>query len=206
MRIQKQLQKGFILFITLMMLIIFAILGIGLYQQTTMSTMNVQYVTFKQEAEDLAIQALNELEASLTVKDGDGKSKYTMRALCEAEKDENGNPKEDPNNKGQHILANKVELCDPISDDVINQALIELREQAGLTGGTANIAGWDNLIEQGYKGTFSGDGSVYYIVQQLGKEEPNKKNTRLVYRITIIARVLDAYSVISAISAVPEQD
>lgn len=205
MKMQKQLQKGFILFITLMMLIIFAILGIGLYQQTTMSTMNVQYVTFKQEAEDLAIQALNELEASLTIKDGSGKSKYAMRALCgEFELDGEGKPKPDPENPGHYLLANKVELCDPISDDVINQALIELREQAGLTGGTANIAGWDNLIEQGYKGTFSGDGSVYYIIQQLGKEEPNKKNTRLVYRITIIARVLDAYSVISAVSAVPE--
>lgn len=196
MRIQKQLQKGFILFITLMMLIIFAILGIGLYQQTTMSTINVQYVTFKQEAEDLAMQALNELEASLTIKDGDGKSKYDMRAVCKTEKDANGNL----------VLVNKVELCDPISDDVINQALTELREQAGLTGGTANIAGWENLIQQDYTGTFSGDGSVYYIVQQLGREDPTDTHSRLIFRVTIIARVLDAYSVISAVSAVPEKD
>lgn len=206
MRIQKQLQKGFILFITLMMLIIFAILGIGLYQQTTMSTMNVQYVTFKQEAEDLAMIALNELEANLTVKDGDGKSKYAMRAACgEFELDADGKPKPDPDNEGKFLLANKVELCDPISDDIINQALVELREQEGLTGGTANIAGWDNLIEQGYTGKFSGDGSVYYIVQQLGKErECSASNCLLLFRITIIARVLDTYSVISAVSAVPE--
>lgn len=203
MRIQKQLQKGFILFITLMMLIIFAILGIGLYQQTTMSTMNVQYVTFKQEAEDLAMIALNELEANLTVKDGDGKSKYAMRARCgEFELDADGKPKPDPDNEGKFLLANKVELCDPISDDIINQALVELREQEGLTGGTANIAGWDNLIEQGYKGKFSGDGSVYYIIQQL--DESPEKDGFLYFRITIIARVLDAYSAISAVSAVPK--
>lgn len=203
MKIQKQLQKGFILFITLMMLIIFAILGIGLYQQTTNATLNVQYVTFKQEAEDLAIKALNELEANLMVKDGDGKSKYTMRAACgEFELGADGKPKPDPDNEGKFLLANKVELCDPISDEVINQALVELRKQEGLIGGTANIAGWDNLIAQGFTGTFSGDGSVYYIVQQLGKD--SKNIGYLLFRITIIARVLDTYSAISAVSAVPE--
>lgn len=200
MRIQKQLQKGFILFITLMMLIIFAILGVGLYQQTTMSTMNVQYVTFKQEAEDLAIQALNELEENLTVNAG-GVSKYSKRDLCGPfVKDQNGNPIKD--SEGNNILANKAENCDPISDEVIDDALTELRETGGLTGSTANKPGWDNLIAQGFKGTFSGDGSVFYIVQQLGEDSDNIGY--LLYRITIISRVLDAYSVISAVSAVPK--
>lgn len=189
MRMQRQLQKGFILFITLMMLIIFAILGIGLYQQTTMSTLNVQYVTFKQEAEDLAMVALNELETDL--KD---KTKYKQRDECTVVEDENGNEN----------LANKAKNCDPISDEVINDALTELRENEGLTGKTPNIPGWENLIAQGYKGKFSGDGSVYYIIQQLG--ESREKDGYLYFRITIIARVLDTYSVISAVSAVPEKD
>ena len=202
MKIYKRRHKGFILFITLMMLIIFAILGIGLYQQTATSTLNVQYVTFKQEAEDLAIQALNELEANLTTMVG-GVPKYTSRDICgEFVKDEDGKPVKDPNNENEFLLANKAENCDPISDEVIDEALTELRETGGLTGTTANKPGWENLIAQGFKGTFSGDGSVFYIVQQLGKDSENIGY--LLYRITIISRVLDAYSVISAVSAVPE--
>lgn len=204
MRIQKQLQKGFILFITLMMLIIFAILGMGLYQQTTTSTLNVQYVTFKQEAEDLAIQALNELEANLTTL-VEGLPKYSKRDMCgEYVKDSEGKPVKDPTNSDEFLLANKAENCDPISDAVIDEALTELRETGGLTGTTENKPGWENLIAQGFKGTFSGDGSVFYIVQQLGKDKQcTKTECYLLYRITIIARVLDAYSVISAVSAVP---
>lgn len=202
MKIQKQLQKGFILFITLMMLIIFAILGIGLYQQTTTSTLNVQYITFKQEAEDLAIQALNELETNLRVT-VNGQSKYPKRDICGAfVLDNNGQPIKDTD--GNNILANKVENCDPISDETIDEALTELRETGGLTGSTANKPGWENLISQGFKGTFSGDGSVFYIIQQLGKDTENIGY--LLYRITIISRVLDSYSVISAVSAVPEKD
>ncbi len=207
MRIQKQLQKGFILFITLMMLIIFAILGIGLYQQTTTSTLNVQYVTFKQEAEDLAIQALNELEANLITAAG-GLPKYSKRDICGAfAKDANGDPIKD--SEGNNVLANRAENCDPISDETIDEALTELRETGGLTGSTANKPGWDNLIQQGFKGTFSGDGSVFFIVQQLGLGKctgDDKLSCKyLHFRITIIARVLDAYSVISAVSAVPEK-
>lgn len=187
MKIQKQLQKGFILFITLMMLIVFAILGIGLYQQTTTSTVNVQYVTFKQEAEDLAMLALNELEANLS-----DSTKYKQRDMCKVV----------VNDQGESILANKEDLCDPISDETINNALTELRETGGLTGSTANKPGWENLIKEGFQGTFSGDGSVFFIIQQLGagKGEASKY---FLYRITIIARVLDSYSVISAVSAVP---
>lgn len=201
MKIQ-QLQKGFILFITLMMLIIFAILGIGLYQQTTTATLNVQYVTFKQEAEDLALQALNELEANLTTIVG-GVPQYSKRDVCGALiRDDEGNPVKD--SEGNTMLANKAENCDPISDETIDEALTELRETGGLTGSTANKPGWDNLIAQGFKGTFSGDGSVFYIVQQLGQEKQCTDPCYLMFRITIIARVLDAYSVISAVSAVPE--
>lgn len=202
MRMQRQLQKGFILFITLMMLIIFAILGIGLYQQTTMSTLNVQYVTFKQEAEDLAIKALNELEANLKTV-ANGQPKYAQRDKCGAfALDSNGQPLKDP--EGNNVLANKAENCDPISDETIDEALTELRETGGLTGGTANKPGWENLIAQGFQGTFSNDGSVFYITQQLGKD--TNEVGYLLFRITIIARVLDTYSVISAVSAVPEKD
>lgn len=198
MKIQKQLQKGFILFITLMMLIIFAILGIGLYQQTTNATLNVQYVTFKQEAEDLAMIALNELEVNL--KD---KAKYKQRDVCTAlPEDEQDDEKK---------LANQVENCDPISDEVINDALTELRETGGLTGNTINRQGWENMIgvknpagEDGFVGQFSKDGSVFFIIQQLGQDSQNVGY--LLFRITIIARVLDTYSVISAVSAVPEND
>lgn len=191
----KKLEEGFILFITLMMLIIFAILGIGLYQQTTMSTMNVQYVTFKQEAEDLAMLALNELEANLT------NNKYRMRDMCAFKTDNKGKPILDTN--GNKTLVNKEDNCDPISDKMINDALTELRETGGLTGGTANKPGWENLNNEGFKGTFSEDGSVFFITQQLGlgKGDANKY---LLYRITVIARVLDAYSVVSAVTAVPE--
>lgn len=190
MKIQKQLQKGFILFITLMMLIIFAILGIGLYQQTTTATLNVQYVTFKQEAEDLAMIALNELEANL--KD---KVKYKQRDVCTrisegANKDE---------------LANQVTNCDPISDELIDGALTELRETGGLTGSTANKPGWEHLDFKNFKGSFSDDGGVFFIIQQLGINS-DTKDGYLYFRITIIARVLDAYSVISAVTKVPEKD
>lgn len=191
MKIQKQIQKGFILFITLMMLIIFAILGIGLYQQTTMSTLNVQYVTFKQEAEDLAMVALNELEANL--KD---KGKYKQRDVC-AVITEGANKDE---------LANKATNCDPISDEVIDEALTELREKGGLAGSTPNKPGWEHLDFKTYKGSFSGDGSVYFIIQQLGVSSDTKQKGYLFFRITIIARVLDAYSVISAVTKVPEKD
>lgn len=191
MKIQKQLQKGFILFITLMMLIIFAILGIGLYQQTTTSTLNVQYATFKQEAEDLALQALNELEAHL--KD---KTKYKQRDVCTVI------PKDEENDEEQ--LANKKINCDPISDDVINNALAELRETGGLVGDTNNKQSWEHLDLSTFKGSFSGDGGAFFIIQQLG-QDPNGVGY-LLFRVTIIARVLDTYSVISAISAVPEKD
>ena len=206
MKIQKQLQKGFILFITLMMLIIFAILGIGLYQQTTTTTLNVQYVTFKQEAEDLALQALNELEENLQVK-ANGQSKYPQRDRCGAlVLGSDGQPIKDQD--GNNVLANKAENCDPISDETIDEALTELRETGGLTGTTSNKPGWENLIAQGFKGKFSGDGSVFYIIQQLGEgtcTSVDKTSCKyLHFRITIIARVLDAYSVISAVSAVPK--
>lgn len=188
MKIIKKIEKGFILFITLMMLIIFAILGISLYQQTTMSTQNVQYVTFKQEAEDLAMLALNELEENVK---GDT---YTKRELC-------GETTAGPSGP---VLVEKETRCDPITDAVINQALTDLRNGAGLIGGSNNIAGWDNLIAQGFKGSFSDDGDVYYVIQQLGQDSEGVGY--LLYRITIIARVLDTYSVISAVTAVPEDD
>ncbi|MGL4674401.1 MAG: hypothetical protein ACRCXK_06025, partial [Wohlfahrtiimonas sp.] len=183
-----QLQKGFILFITLMMLIVFAISGIALYQQTTTSTLNVQYVTFKQEAEDLAIQALNELE--LHLKD---KAKYTQRDVCTVISDSA--------NEGE--LANKATNCDPITDETINAALTELRETGGLTGSTPNKPGWDHLSFKDFNGSFSGDGGVFYIIQQLGLDE---KDDYLLFRITIISRVLDTYSVISSVSAVPAKE
>lgn len=188
MRITQKNDQGFILFITLMMLIVFAILGIGLYQQTTMSTVNVQYVTFKQEAEDLAMKALNELEGNLA-----NPSKYKQRSVCTSV----------INDQGESVLVNKEDLCDPISDATINNALTELRETGGLTGSTANKPGWENMIQENYKGTFSGDGSVFFITQQLGRDKNCTRDCYLLFRITVIARVLDAYSVISAISAVP---
>lgn len=191
MRIHKQLQKGFILFITLMMLIIFAILGIGLYQQTTMSTLNIQYVTFKQEAEDLAMIALNELEANL--KD---KTKYKQRDICTVI------PKDEENEEEK--LANKATNCDPITDEVIDEALTELRETGGLTGTTENKPGWEHLDFKDFKGSFSSNGGVFFIIQQLGRDPQNVGY--LLFRITIISRVLDTYSVISAVSAVPEAD
>lgn len=195
-RIGKQLNKGFILFITLMMLIIFAVLGLSLYQQTTMSTLNVQYVTFKQEAEDLALKALNAIETQVRG------STYSKRELCgEFEMNADGTPKKDA--EGKPILLEKAWRCDPILDQVINDALTELRDGGGLTGGSTNIAGWNNLVGQaGMQGSFSQNGEVYYIVQQLGKDSQNIGY--LLFRITIIARVLDTYSVISAVSAIPE--
>ncbi|WP_216350016.1 hypothetical protein [Wohlfahrtiimonas larvae] len=189
MKLLKKFEDGFILFITLMMLIVFAILGIGLYQQTASSTVSVQYVTFKQEAEDLAMLALNKLEANLN-----NPAQYKQRSVCTSVL----------NDQGESVLVNKEDLCDPISDKTINDALTELRETGGLRGGTENKPGWENLIDDDFKGAFSGDGNVFFITQQLGQDKECKsRNCYLLYRITIIAQVLDAYSVISAISAVP---
>lgn len=180
-KIKTQIQQGFILFITLIMLIIFAIVGISLYQQTTMATLNVQYVVFKQEAEDLAMKALNELERDIKNHPID-----KVRPVCDA-KDPGG------------IVNN----CDPISDKDINDALTFLRFGDGLEGGSSNLDGWFKLTEDGVD-SFSDNGDVYYIIQRLGKDSENIGY--LLYRITIIARVLDTYNVISAVTAVPEED
>lgn len=186
----KQMQKGFILFITLIMLIIFAIVGIGLYQQTTISTINVQYITFKQEAEDLAMKALNEIEDQVKG------NKYTKRGQC-GELDRDGNPQ-------PMTELERQKRCDPILDSTINTALKELKEkQSTLTGD------WTLLPGDNFKGTFSHDGNVYYIVQQLGPDQlgPGGSNIGyLLYRITLIAQVLDTYNVISSVTAVPEND
>lgn len=184
-RLKAQIQKGFILFITLIMLIIFAIIGISLYQQTTMSTLNVQYVTFKQEAEDLSMIALNELEKDIKT------NGYGRREIC-GEKDDSGT-----------ILVEKEWRCDPITDTVVNQALTDLRNGAGLSGGTINLAGWNHLEKSNYQDSFSGNGDVYYIMQQLGLD---KDGDYLLFRLTIITRVLDTYNVISAVTAVPALD
>lgn len=185
-KIIKKAEEGFILFITLMMLIIFAIVGIGLYQQTSMATTTVQYITFKQEAEDLAMKALNELEKDIKT------NSYEKREEC-GEKDTSGT-----------VIVEKEWRCDPITDQVVNQALTDLRSGAGLSGGTTNLAGWDKLTQADMTGAFSNDGDVHYIIQQLGKDEEGIGY--LLYRITIIARVLDTYNVISAVTAVPEED
>lgn len=186
----KQIQKGFILFITLIMLIIFAIVGIGLYQQTTISTVNVQYITFKQEAEDLAMKALNEIENEVRT------NKYSKRGQC-GELDQDGKPQ-------PMTEAERQKRCDAILDSTINTALRELKEKkTTLTGD------WTLLPGDNFKGTFSHDGNVYYIVQQLGPDKlgPGGSNLGyLLYRITLIAQVLDTYNVISSVTAVPEND
>lgn len=185
-KIKIQLDKGFILFITLMMLIIFAILGIGLYQQTTMSTLNVQYVTFKQEAEDLALIALNELEENIKSR----KSESWAECI----------KKDKPSEKEQL-------LCDQLPEMMINAALSDLKEGKAPAAYLADDQfKWRKLDR---KGTFSTDGVIYYVIQQLGKDAAGANGANigyLLYRITIISQVLDTYSVISAVTAVPEQD
>lgn len=182
MRIINQIEKGFILFITLMMLIIFAIVGISLYQQTTIATLNVQYVTFKQEAEDLAMIALNEIEEKISG------TTYTKRDLC-GELDQDGKPQ-------QSAINEREKRCDYITDLEINTALKELKEKKSVMSGD-----WKKLSDS-FKGNFSQDGNAYYIIQQLGKDTDGIGY--LLYRITIITQVLDTYNVISAVTAVPE--
>lgn len=187
--IKNQLEKGFILFITLMMLIIFAIVGISLYQQTSIATLNVQYVTFKQEAEDLAMHALNALEEGINAEVGSGNTStvYSRRPLC-----------------GELSIENGVEKpiyepyrCDNITDLEINTALSELKS------GKKTLSGdWERLTDEDFVGSFSGDGGAYYIIQQLGRDSQNIGY--LLYRITIIAQILDTYNIISAVTAVPE--
>ena len=179
---KKQLNRGFILFITLIMLIIFAILGIGLYQQTTMSTQTVQYVTFKQEAEDLAMLVLNELEANIGDRAGESWQ------VCE--------------NKGNPTKKDSM-LCDKLPDEMINSALSDLKEGKAPQNYDSEYK-WQSLDK---KGSFSGDGKSYYVIQQLGKDRAGTGGANigyLLYRITIITQVLDTFSVISSVTAIPE--
>ncbi len=186
--IKNQIEKGFILFITLIMLIIFAIVGISLYQQTSITTLNVQYVTFKQEAEDLAMIALNELEDKIDDVKGEGNQSliYPRRPLCGEVVIVNG--KEEPNLSPSR--------CEYITDLEINTALSELKTGQKPSGD------WRKIDGNEFTGAFSKDGAAYYIIQQLGKDSQNIGY--LLYRITIIAQVLDTYNVISVVTAVPE--
>lgn len=185
MKIQIQQKKGFILFITLMMLIVFAVLGLRLYQQVTMSSQNIQYITFKQEAEDLAMRALNDLEASIL------SNTNKEKAVCNAEKD-----------LGSGEAVDKERYCEPLSDDAINNALTQLRHGEDLVGNVTDHT-WAKMADE-IMGSFSNNGDVHYTIQQLG--EGMQDDRYLLFRITIIARVLDTFSVISAVTAVPKNE
>ncbi|OYQ74483.1 hypothetical protein [Wohlfahrtiimonas sp. G9077] len=166
-----QKQQGFILYITLIMLIIFAVIGLGLYQQNTSVTRSVQYVSFKQETEDLAMRALNQIEETQISVDNAWKECTTETGV----------------------------LCDAISENALNKAVTEMREGKAPSK-IADGGEWKNLK---MKGEFSGNGQVYYVIQNLGLN-PQEKRYRM-YRTTIIAQVLDTFSVISSVMAAPAQ-
>lgn len=181
-----KMQKGFILFITLIMLIVFAIVGMAMYEQTTMSTGMVQYVSFKQEAEDLSMEALNQIEEEVWAR-----SNANIWAQC---------VKSDDAATGQVV---DVMLCNPLPDAMVNQALYDLKEEKAPTAYTTSgqTYNWSKLLETG---GFSNQGSVYYVVQNLGPD--SEDIGYILYRITILAEVLGTVNVISAVTALPAAD
>lgn len=188
----KKNECGFILYVTMIMLIIFAIIGISLYQQTSTATVTVQYVSFKQEAEDLALKAINKLEYGVQ---GGG---ATILGVCEelepADKDDKAK------------IADMAMLCSSIPSDMVSQAVADLGSGNEKPKDFTPVDGtvprkWTKLTSVD---SFSENGEVYYVVQSLG--EDNQTLGYLLYRITVIAGVLGSYTAADSIYAKPKDN
>lgn len=176
-------QKGFILFITMIMLLIFAIVAIGMYQQTSVLTKNVQQDLFKKQAEAVSVDVLKKIEQKFPEKVSSSEASSGIsitggRAICSA--------------------GAGSSLCYPISLDEINIQLQGLgsSEQGGAT---STFTKWGGSITVGS----NTKGYALYTIQQLGADKDKKYFT---FRTTVISKVLTGYDAISSTYVVPIMD
>lgn len=180
-------QKGFILFITMIMLLIFAIVAIGMYQQTSVLTKNVQQDLFKKQAEAVSVAVLKQIEQKFPEKVSSSEASSGIsitggRDIC---------------NKADGESVRKLR-CDPISSDDIDAQVQGLgSSEEGAASPT--FTKWANSITVGA----NTKGYAVYTIQQLGADEDKKYFT---FRTTVVSKVLTGYDAISSTFVVPIMD